>query len=173
MREKSPPPPNPVNEFLELFAYNAWANRTIFAAVARLPEEQYFRDLKSSHGGIHGTLAHIVWAEQLWLHRWVGKPNPAVAQGTDLKSLTAVRSRWEEVEAERGSFLAGFVTGRLEDSKLVKPSSGGEYCHSFRQMFRHFINHSSYHRGQIVTLLRQLGVAPPNTDLIVYYRKRG
>jgi len=48
-----------------------------------------------------------------------------------------------------------------------------EYVHSFRQMFRHFINHSSYHRGQIVTFLRQLGTKPPSTDLILYYRRRG
>jgi uncharacterized damage-inducible protein DinB len=40
-------------------------------------------------------------------------------------------------------------------------------------MFRHFINHSSYHRGQIVTFLRQLGASPPSTDLILYYRRRG
>ena len=38
-------------------------------------------------------------------------------------------------------------------------------------MFRHFINHSSYHRGQIVTFLRQLGATPPSTDLILYYRR--
>jgi len=156
-----------LNEFLELFDYNAWANRTIFDAAAQLPEEQYFRDLKSSYGGIHGTLAHIVWAEQLWLHRWVGKPNPAVPQRTDLKSV------WEAVEAERGRFLADFTEDRLEETRLVKPSSGGEYVHTYRQMFRHFINHSSYHRGQIVTFLRQLGHQPPSTDLILYYRRRG
>ena len=161
-----------MNEFLELFDYNAWANRAIFAAVAQLPDEQYFRDLKSSYGGIHGTLAHIVWAEQLWLHRWLGRPNPAAAQGTDLRSLTDVRARWEEVEAERGRFVAALTDARLDDTRLVKPSSGGEYVHSFRQMFRHFINHSSYHRGQIVTFLRQLGATPPSTDLILYYRRR-
>lgn len=170
----SPQTPNSqllVNAFLDLFAYNAWANRRIFDAVAALPEEQYLRDLKSSHGGIHGTLAHIVWAEQLWLHRWVGKPNPAVPQGAELKSLGEVRSCWEAVEAERGSFLAGFNEQRLEDTIRVQPSSGGAFTHTFRQMFRHLINHSSYHRGQIVTLLRQLGSRPPNTDLIRYYRR--
>jgi uncharacterized damage-inducible protein DinB len=160
-----------VNEFLELFAYNAWANRRIFDAAAQLPAEQYFRDLKSSHGGVHGTLCHIVWAEQLWLHRWAGKPNPAVAQGTDLKSLADVIDRWEQVEAERGRFLAGLAEPRLDEPRVVQPSSGGEYVHSFRQMFRHFINHSSYHRGQIVTFLRQLGAKPPGTDLILYYRR--
>lgn len=158
-------------EVLELFAYNAWANRLLFDAAGKLPEADYLRDLKSSHGGIHGTLAHIVWAEQLWVHRWVAKPNPAVPQGADLKSLAEVRNRWEEVEAERGSVLAGFNEERLEDTIRVQPSSGGEFTHSFRQMFRHFINHSSYHRGQIVTMLRQLGSKPPNTDLIMYYRR--
>jgi len=70
-----------VSEVRELFAYNAWANRPFFAALDPLPAESYFRDLKSSHGGLHGTLCHIVWGEQLWLNRWLGKPNPGVSQG--------------------------------------------------------------------------------------------
>jgi uncharacterized damage-inducible protein DinB len=160
-----------LNEFLELFDYNAWANRSIFAAVAQLPEEEYFRDLKSSYGGIHGTLAHVVWAEQLWLHRWLGRPNPAVSQGTDLHSLAELQERWDMVEAERSDFLASFTPDRLADTRLVKPSSGGEYVHTYRQMFRHFINHSSYHRGQVVTFLRQLGHKAPSTDLILFYRQ--
>lgn len=161
-----------MNEFLELFDYNAWAHRTIFDAVALLPDEQYFRDLKSSYGGVHGTLCHIVWAEQLWLHRWKRLPNPAVAQGTDLGALAEVRDRWEAVEAERGTFVATLTDAGLDDTRLVKPSTGGEYVHTFRQMFRHFINHSSYHRGQIVTFLRQLGHQAPSTDLILYYRQQ-
>jgi uncharacterized damage-inducible protein DinB len=159
-----------LNEFLDLFAYNAWANRTMFDAVAQVPEEQYFRDLKSSYGGIHGTLAHIVWAEDLWLRRWKRQPNPAVPQGTDLRSLMEVRGRWEGIERERNAFLSEMSIARLGETRLVKPSSGGEYVHTFQQMFRHLINHSSYHRGQIVTFLRQLGHRPPSTDLILYYR---
>ncbi|HLZ45627.1 MAG TPA: DinB family protein [Gemmatimonadales bacterium] len=162
-----------MNEFLELFTYNAWANRIVFDALAALPAEEYARDLKSSFGGIHGTLAHIVWAEQLWLHRWLGRPNPAVAQGNDLHTLAEVRSRWEQVERERAAFVGSLGEVRLDDTRVVKPSSGGEYVHTFRQMFRHFVNHSSYHRGQIVVFLRQLGHAAPNTDLIRFYRQRG
>jgi uncharacterized damage-inducible protein DinB len=125
--------------------------------------------LKSSHAGIEGTLQHIVWAEHLWLNRWLGKPNPAVRQGKDLPTLAAVRARFEEVEVERGNFLAG-AADRLEDTIVVRPTTGGEYVHTFGQMFRHLINHSSYHRGQIVTMIRQLGAIPPNTDLIRFYR---
>ncbi len=160
-----------LSEFIELFAYNAWANRMMFDAVAPLPDDTYLRDLKSSHGGIHGTLAHIVWAEHLWLNRWLEKPNPAVAQGKDLHSAAEVRARWEEIEAERGRFLAQLGDEQLDETRSVKPSTGGEYRHTFRQMFRHTVDHSSYHRGQVVTLLRQVGVTPPVTGLIFFYRR--
>jgi uncharacterized damage-inducible protein DinB len=159
------------DEVLELFTYNAWANRTLFDGCAAVPVEDYLRDLKSSHGGLHGTLCHTVWAEQLWLTRWLGMPPPAVPQGRDLATLAAVRARWEDVEAERARFLAGVDDARLDETVSVKPTSGGEYRHSYRQMFRHLVNHSSYHRGQVVTMLRQVGVRPPSTDLILFYRR--
>jgi uncharacterized damage-inducible protein DinB len=161
-----------VAEVRDLFAYNAWANRRMFNALRGLSTEQYLRDLKSSHGGIHGTLCHIVWAEQLWLHRWLGRPNPAVAQGKDLATLAAVEERWHQVETERAAFLGGLTERRLDDTVAVKPSAGGEFVHTFRQMFRHAVDHSSYHRGQIVTMLRQLGVQPPSTGLIGFYREQ-
>ena len=159
-------------EMRELFAYNAWANRRFFAALEPLPAESYFRDLKSSHGGLHGTLCHIVWAEQLWLNRWLAQPNPPVPQGKDLATLAAARARWEAIEAERDAFLAGLTERRLDETVAVKPSAGGEYLHTFREMFRHAVDHSSYHRGQLVTLLRQVGATPPGTGLIAFYRER-
>ena len=160
-----------LSEFLELFAYNAWANRQFFDAAAALPPDLYQRDLKSSHGGIHGTLAHIVWAEHLWLNRWLKKANPAVAQGKDMQTVAEVRARWEEIESERGKFLAQLADTQVDETRAVKPSTGGEYQHSFAQMFRHAVDHSSYHRGQVVTMLRQVGVVPPVTGLIFFYRR--
>lgn len=162
-----------VVEVRELFAYNAWANRRIFAALRTVPGEAYFRDLKSSHGGLHGTLCHLVWAEQLWLNRWLGRPKPAVYQGKDLATLDAAARRWEEIERERATFFGAFTDPRLDETVVVQPSTGGAFRHAFREMFAHAADHSSYHRGQIVTMLRQVGVAPPNTGLIVFYRERG
>src|SRR2546427_6458442 len=123
-------------EVQELFAFNAWASRRIFDGAAQLGAADYLRDLKSSHGGIHGTLCHIVWAEHLWLTRWLGEPKPAVAQGKDLASLTEVRARWEEVEAERGRVLRGLTQGKLGGSVALKPTTGGEDRHTFAGMFR-------------------------------------
>src|SRR3989449_4043942 len=91
------------------------------------PYTTLFRSLKSSHGGIHGTLCHIVWAEQLWLHRWLGKPNPAVAQGKDLATLAAAEQRWEQVERseEHTSELQSrlhLVCRLLLEKKKTKPT---------------------------------------------------
>jgi uncharacterized damage-inducible protein DinB len=161
-----------IEEVKELFDYNAWANRRLFEALAQLPVEQYSRDLKSSFGSIHGTLCHIVWAEQLWLHRWLGKAAPATPQGRDLAGLAEARARWEAVDAERAAFLGGFTEPRLRDGVTIQPTSGGAYTHTFRQMFLHTVDHSSYHRGQIVTMLRQLDVKPPGTGMMGFYRER-
>src|SRR3989442_12484037 len=89
-------------EVRELFEFNAWASRRIFDGVGQLAPVDYLRDLKSSHGGIHGTLFHIVWAEQLWLHRWLGKPAPAVPPGKNLAPLADGRPRRGEGGAGRG-----------------------------------------------------------------------
>jgi uncharacterized damage-inducible protein DinB len=161
-----------VAEVRELYDFNAWASRRIFDALAALPAEQQLRDLKSSHGGIHGTLCHIVWAEQLWLTRWLGQPAPATSQGKDLASLADARARWEAVEAERGKFLANLTDATLAATITIKPTMGGAYVHTYQETMQHAVDHSSYHRGQIVTLLRQLGVKPPSTGLILFYRER-
>src|SRR3989442_12910938 len=116
-----------VTEVRELSAYNAWAQRRLFNALAQLPPEPYLRDLKSSHGGIHGTLCHIVWAEQLWLSRWVGSPKPAVAQGKELASLAAAPGRWEGVEAQRGTVLDGRTDGTVAATIPLQTAIGGAH----------------------------------------------
>ena len=160
------------DEIRELFVYNAWANRRIFDALAGLPAEQYHRDLKCSFASIHGMLAHVVGAEQLWMARWRGRQPPTLLKGGDVGSLAEVRTIWEGVEAERAGFLAELSDASVQSRVVVKPTSGGEFVHTLQQTAQHAVDHSSYHRGQIVTLLRQLGVKPPATGLIGFYREQ-
>src|SRR3989442_4250715 len=117
-------------EVRELFEFNAWASRRIFDGVGQLAAVDYLRDLKSSHGGIHGTLCHIVWAEQLWLHRWLGKPAPAVPQGKDLASLADLRARGEEGEPERERLLRGLTDAELQHTHTLKPHTGRANPHN-------------------------------------------
>ena len=157
----------------ELFTYNAWANRRVFEALAALVPELYTRDVKSSFGSIHGTLAHIVGAEQLWLARWRGQQPGAMLKGDDVGSLAELRAIWGRVDSERREFLDGLTDAMLGSRVVARPTSGGkEYVHTLQQTLQHTIDHSSYHRGQIVTMLRQLGIKPPSTGLIGFYREQ-
>src|SRR2546428_9588131 len=117
-------------EVRELFAFNAWASRRIFDGVGQLAPVDYLRDLKSSHGGIHGTLCHIVWAEQLWLQRWLGKPAPPGPQSKDLASLADVRARGGEVEAGRGRILPELTQAEPAGSVAIQPATGREEQHN-------------------------------------------
>lgn len=153
-----------------LFAYDDWANDLVFEAAGRLSNEQLNQDMKTSHGGVLGTLVHIVAAEEIWLSRWTGRPSPAPLSVGDLPSLSALAHRWSAVQKERNAFVASFTDEKLDETLRVSMRAG-EFVHRYWEMFQHLVNHSSYHRGQIATMLRQLGVAPPPTDLIKFYRE--
>jgi uncharacterized damage-inducible protein DinB len=162
-----------VGEVRDLFKYNAWANRRLFDALAALPSDAYRRDLKGSFGSVHGTLAHIVGAEQLWLARWRGESPATLLKGDDVGTLAELRALWDRVEAERHEYLSVLTDAALASKVVVRPTGGGkEYVHTLQQAIQHTVDHSSYHRGQVVTMLRQLGVKPPGTGLIAFFREQ-
>ena len=162
-----------VGDVRDLFDYHTWAMTRVFDALAALPVEQYTRDLKASFGSIHGTLAHMVGAEQLWLARWKGQAPATMLKGDDVGSLAELRAIWERVEAEVREYVAGLTDAKLSSSVVVKPTGGGkEYVHTLQQTIQHTVDHASYHRGQVIALLRQLGAKPPATGLIGFYREK-
>jgi uncharacterized damage-inducible protein DinB len=158
-----------LQEIKQLVAFNRWANQRFFDALSELSVEQYGRDLHSSHDGIQGTLAHIVGAEKAWLSRWQQQPATGTITLRQIHSLAELRAYWEGVCSEMSQFLA-----TLDDRKLQQTLSltmrTGTYTAPYWQMIQHVVDHSSYHRGQIVTMLRQLGVTPPSTGLIRFYQ---
>jgi uncharacterized damage-inducible protein DinB len=153
-----------------LFAYNSWATNRVFESLIKVPENDYHRDLKSSHRCIHGTLTHLIGAEKIWLSRWIGKPETSMLSGKEVLSLTALKEIWEDVAARTAKFVA-----RLDDEKLLSTfnfttSQGKTLTHVYQHALQHLVNHSTYHRGQIAALMRQVGAQPIGTDLITFYR---
>lgn len=161
-----------INEIMELFDYNLWANNRLFEAAAQLPTDQYLKDVKASHAGIHGTLAHIVGAQKLWVSRWLSSPDKTLMRGADVSTLLELISIWEKVSSDTAKFLAGLNDEKLQETLLVTTTSGQQYTHTFQQMLQHLVSHSTGHRGQVVAMMRQCGITPPNIDLISYYRQR-
>jgi uncharacterized damage-inducible protein DinB len=159
-----------VQEAKTLHAYNAWANSRIFDAVEKLPNELYFKDMKSSHKGIHDTLVHIVGAEKVWVERFQGNAQPFLSQNPPA-TLAELKTIWEQVGFATAKWLGAMSDKKLSESFEMKTLKGETFKHIYWQAFQHMVNHSSYHRGQIVTMLRQLDAQPVSSDLIVFYRE--
>jgi uncharacterized damage-inducible protein DinB len=118
-------------------------------------------------------MAHIVGSERMWMSRFAGRPLARVPGVEDFPDLHALIYGAEEVWAELGAFVAA-----LEDEQLAAPltwtnTRGETLTQELWRPVLHMINHSSYHRGQVTSLLRQLGYAPVATDLVVYFAGRG
>lgn len=154
-----------------LHAFNSWATQRIFDVVATLTPDQFTRDMVSSHQSIHGTLLHIVSAEKIWLSRWNNQPESPKLQRSDLPKVTALHAEWEKVGLDMAKWLGTMTDKKLQDTFTMTTSRGAIYEHTFVQAFQHVVDHGSYHRGQIITLLRQLGVTPPATGMITFYRE--
>ena len=161
-----------LKEMMELFDYNLWANNRLFESAAQLPPEQYFQDVKASHGGIHGTLTHIVGAQKVWLARWTASPDTSLIHGKDVGTLLELIALWEKISSDTAKFLATFTEESLQQAMTITTSTGHQYTHTYQQMMQHVVNHSTSHRGQIIAMLRQAGSTPPAIDLITYYRRK-
>ena len=157
-------------EIKTLHAYNSWADNQIFDTLGTIPGDQYRADMKSSHGGLHGTMVHLVGAEKIWLERWLGSVQPMLSTNPP-GSLDELKAVWEKVGFDTAKWLGTMTDKKLGGTFTMKTLDGKTFTHIFWQAFQHLVNHSSYHRGQIVTMFRQLGVKPPTTDLIRFYRE--
>ena len=156
----------------ELYAFNAWANRRILDACSKLTDEQFTRDLGSSFPSVRDTLVHIMGGEWVWLANWQGHPSPRTVMETEFASSrfanpASVRARWEPLEADLLGFVGGLTAADLEKTVEIKRHL---FSYSMRVLLQHLVNHGTYHRGQVVTMLRQLGVVPRPTDYHFYFR---
>ncbi len=160
-----------LSELRFLHAYNAWATNRVFDALAPMPQDEYLRDMKGSHGSIHGTLIHMIGAEKIWLERWKGVPTEPFLNAASAATLADARHIWEKVGHATAQWLGGMSDRKLQETFTMKTLKGEAFTHVTWQAFQHLINHSTYHRGQVVTMMRQLGATPPSTDLIQFYRE--
>lgn len=158
-------------EVRELFEYNRWANHRLMDAAAMLDDDALTRDLGSSFPSVLATLVHILSAEWVWLRRWNGESPSGAPKEWAASSLPSVRANWDRIDAERAAFLATFDDPALDREVAYRKLDGSEHTSRMGEMLRHVVNHSTYHRGQLVTMLRQLGATPPSTDLIAFYRE--
>lgn len=158
-----------------LYEYDRWANNRVFEACSALSTELFTRDLGGSFSSLRDTLLHILAGEWGWLQYWK-QPSPDDAFLAEMISrrkllfdpnafpeLAAVRQKWAEVEKEQVEFIELLTDERLERMLPVRKTQV-----RLIHLMQHVANHSTYHRGQIARMMRQLGAAPQATDFHVF-----
>lgn len=159
-----------------LFDYTEWANELAVAAAAQLSDDDLRRDVGISHRSIFGTLVHMAGAEWIWLERWHGR-SPAGKEAWSLwtpdscTNLDTLKQRWRDLIDRRAQFVSEVDESRLAAELPFKLLSGDASSMPLISQMQHVVNHATLHRGQVVGMIRQLGIAPPSTDLLFYLRR--
>jgi uncharacterized damage-inducible protein DinB len=98
--------------------------------------------------------------------------SPKFLTVADLPNITAVKSKWEEVEKGMLSYVHSLNEEQLQTTFTFLNFKGEPVSNVLWQALQHLVNHGTYHRGQITSMIRQLGGTPANTDLIGFYRQK-
>jgi uncharacterized damage-inducible protein DinB len=153
--------------------YNIWANHRLMRAAATLSVDDFKRDtLAASHGGVRGTLTHIMGAEWIWLERWKGFSPTRLFDEGDFADVVSLKDRWTLIEDHRDEWFRGLSEDSLGEALRYRTTEGVPYEAPLWKLMQHVLNHSTYHRGQVTLLLRAVGVRPVSTDLVAWDRAR-
>ena len=156
-----------------LIDYHYWARDRVLDASAALTPAQFTRDLGSSFRSVRDTLAHLYSAEWAWRERWRGHSPQAMLPAEQFPDVETIRQGWMENEAKVREFLEELGEVGINRAFEFTMLNGRPAVSIFWQNLQHIVNHGSYHRGQVTTMLRQLGAAPPKSmDMIAFYRER-
>jgi uncharacterized damage-inducible protein DinB len=154
-------------EIRQHIRYSGWASRKLLDAAIALSADDRSRPVGVSHGSIEGTLAHIYLADRIWYGRTAEPSQPILrhaAWEAVLLDWPVLQQKWEQ------------WADTLSDADVTRVLSyrtldGTPFESPVWQIVLHVVNHATLHRGQAVAMIRQLGIKPPTTDLLYYYRE--
>ena len=181
-----------LSDIQTLYAYNRWANLRMFSVLESLSPEQFTASRESSFPSIWESVFHILAAEWIWLKRWEGT-SPVASQpvkgasfetwkdlraaGTpppqNLATVSELRTFCDSLEHERQDFIAGLSDDALQAPLNYQDMSGNPYSQPLSELMQHLVNHGTYHRGQVTTLLRQAGAPTIALDMLYFFRETG
>jgi uncharacterized damage-inducible protein DinB len=163
-----------LQEVQTLLEYHYWARDRLLDAVERLTPHAYRRDLGNSFPSIRDTVVHLYGADWVWRCRWEGDSPDAMPDAVAYPDPASLRAAWREEERHVRSIVTRLgEQGIARTVEYRRTADAKPQAQIFWQQLQHLVNHGSYHRGQVTTMLRQIGAAPPlSMDLIAFYRER-
>lgn len=156
----------PLKTIFELFDYNYWARDRQLNACFPLTKRQFTQRLESSFPSLRDTLAHMAGVEWLWLERWQGRSPAGLPPADQFAGVEALAGYWREVEHSLREYLTSLHEENLNRAVSYVNFKGETWSYPLWRTLLHVVNHQSYHRGQVTTLLRQLGAEPVMVDFL-------
>lgn len=151
--------------------YNLWANKKFVDLLKQVELVLLDREAKSSFSSIRKTMQHIWGAEEIWYKRLNGEPPSAFPQPDDdfyefIKKCLARSESFIDL-------IQGWNENHLQAVRSYKDLRGNSHANNYWHMVMHCMNHSTFHRGQVVTMLRGVDeTSIPATDMIVFLREK-
>jgi uncharacterized damage-inducible protein DinB len=156
------------DDFDSLYEYNTWADERTLAACRALSPEEYARDQGGGWPSVRETLVHLASATDAWHRRFHGESPERLLTGADMPAFEDAAA----LLARSGGAMKGFVlatpAARRQDILTYTNLQGQRKRAPYWAIFRHVVNHATYHRGQISAMIRRLGREPKPTDLILW-----
>ena len=157
--------------FIELSEFNIWANNRVCDWLDKISEQQWNQPVVSSFNSIYKTILHTVASEKIWEERLKGKSNLEMLTATFNGSKEELLQLWKEISLKFKKMIEEMPETLFEQNLLYKNTKGVEYNLPYYQLIAHVVNHSTYHRGQVVTMLRQVGFTDvDSTDITSYFK---
>ena len=154
-------------------AYNLWANQRIVEVINNLSDEQTERNIESSYNGIQKTLLHLWDVEDIWWQRLKLTETQVWQSDTYKGSLMELTNNLLAQSKQWKEWIDIATEAALEHEFIYRNSKKDQFKQPVYEMLMHLFNHQTYHRGQLITMIRQTGETTiPNTDLISFLRKK-
>ncbi|MBL8062249.1 MAG: DinB family protein [Anaerolineales bacterium] len=155
-----------------LYKYNQWANARILNAASNLTSEMYLASGAYPHGGLRGTLTHILFAEWIWRKRWEGESPTIRLSAEYFPTFESLKMRWASEEADLMRFVEQVDDKRLNSPFQYYSTEGVNYENILWESMVHVVNHGTQHRAEVAAMLTELGHSPGDIDMILFLRKK-
>lgn len=154
-------------------AYNVWANHKLLFQIQQMEESQWYKQTPGSFDSLYKTILHVWDAESVWWQRMRLHERIVLPSASFDPSLKDACNGLLHQSMEWEPFIRESLNEEAIESKLIYRNSKGEqFLQPVKEVLMHVFNHSTYHRGQMVVMMRALGETNiPATDFIVFSRK--
>lgn len=155
------------DDFVALFAYNRWADRRVLEACRGLSEAQYAAEPAPGWSSVRSSLVHVAIVTEGWLRGLSGEDVQTVLTEADLPTVEDVGRLLDRAHEVADQLLPTLTAEALAAPRTLR-SRGRVAVLPPWMVLRHVVNHATYHRGQVASKLKRLGVEPPATDFIFW-----